>query len=205
MIGVSRRIWLFSLTMGLTGSGMAPCALGNGPYQPTLSIPPELESEFWFGPPYERRRYRYLIEFAAPALLERQTAHTTDERLDSDAPDMQVEKQELAARQADDLRAMADILGREIMVSRRCPVTRNGMVVWLEPAEADAVAGLAGVLAVERDRIDSSASDSWCAESEAYRDGAERPVSIMRPGLPNSRFFGSDNVNQPGFRPSGRF
>jgi subtilisin family serine protease len=97
-------------------------------------------------------RFVYLIKFAEPGLLHRQT-RAPGERFNPNTPQAQTQREQLTSEQANHVQAMTSALGRSPNVTHHFLVTHSGIAARLTPEEAQIVRGLPGVVSVERERL----------------------------------------------------
>lgn len=122
-------------------------------------------------------RYRYMIDFDEPALMDLGGAVKSGNRLNTKAPDFERAKSEIQQFQAMRIDSINAALARSVEVSHHFLVTRNGIAVRLTPQEARQVADLAAVKAVERERVyslDTFRSGEFIGATNVF-DGTSTP------------------------------
>mgnify|MGYP005847700085 CR=1 FL=1 len=104
-------------------------------------------------PADEQGRYRYMINFDEPALLDLGGSVKSGSRLNTRAPEFERAMSEIQQFQAARIDSINAAVARSVEVSHHFVVTRNGIAARLTPQEAKQVAQLPAVESVERERV----------------------------------------------------
>ena len=155
-ISAALCLLLSSIFLALLGSGafsssvLAGAKASSAPAESTATDAAKDVEEF--SPADQNGRFRYLIEFAEPGLLNR-TGTPKDQRFDPNRPEVQAQRALLVAEQAAHVQAMNSAVGRTLDVTHHFVATHSGVATRLTPAEADSVRNVPGVKSVERERV----------------------------------------------------
>lgn len=128
--------------------------------------------------------FRYLVEFAEPGALHA-VPRAPGARFDASSAEATAYLAQLQLEQAAHLAAISDAIGRAPTVTHRYLVTHSGLAAWMTPLEAALVRALPGVVAVERERIDTVATFRGPTFINADRiwDGSATPDGTGTRGL----------------------
>ena len=111
------------------------------------------DSAIALSPADAQGRYRYMIDFDEPALLDLGSSIKSGKRLNTRAPEFDRAVAEIQQFQAARIDSVNAAVVRTVEVSHHFIVSRNGVAVRLTPQEARQVAQLPAVKSVERERL----------------------------------------------------
>jgi len=154
-------------------------------------------------PADEQGRYRYMIVFDEPALLDLGAAVKSGNRLDTRAPEFERAMSEIRQFQAARVDSINAAVARSVEVSHHFVVTRNGIGARLTPAEAQQVEQLPAVKSVERERVyslDTFRSSEFIGADSVW-DGTNTPdgTGLRGRGMIAGILDSGTNLDHPSF------
>lgn len=154
-------------------------------------------------PADEQGRYRYMIDFDEPALLDLGGAVKSGNRLDTRAPEFDRAVSEIQQFQAARIDAINAAVARSVEVSHHFLVKRNGIAARLTPQEAREVSQLPAVRSVARERVyplDLFRSGEFIGATSVW-DGSSTPdgTALRGEGMVAGILDSGSNLDHPSF------
>lgn len=148
-------------------------------------------------------RYRYMIDFDQPALLDLGDSVKSGKRLDTRAPAFERAKSEIQQFQVARIDSINSTVARTVEVSHHFLVRRNGIAARLTPQEARQVSQLPAVKSVARERLyslDTFRSGEFIGATSVW-DGSSTPDGTPMRGedIVAGLLDSGTNVDHPSF------
>ena len=184
----------FGILMAATSLAQGlPAAADSGGGDPSIAL----------SPADAQGRFRYMIDFDEPALLDLGGAVKSGSRLDTRAPEFERAMSQLKQFQAARIDSISAAVARSVKVSHHFVVTRNGIAARLTPEEAQQVTQLPAVKSVERERVyslDTFRSGEFIGADSVW-DGTNTPDSteLRGEGMIAGVLDSGTNLDHPSF------
>jgi len=119
---------------------------------PSLTANQEIDSTATYSSADENGRFTYMIEFVEPSLLQQHQERSSGE-FNYQSPATLAARDQLMGIQAQHVSRIGQTVGRSVAPSHHYLATRNGIAARLSPTEAERVASMAEVKAIQRERV----------------------------------------------------
>jgi len=161
------------------------------------------DSAIALSPADAQGRYRYMIDFDEPALLDLGRSIKSGKRLNTRAPAFDRAMAEIQQFQAARIDSINAAVARTVEVSHHFVVSRNGVAARLTPQEARQVSQLPAVKSVERERLyalDLFRSGEFIGATSVW-DGSSTPdgSELRGEGIIAGVLDSGSNLDHPSF------
>ena len=161
------------------------------------------DSAIALSPADAQGRYRYMIDFDEPALLDLGSSIKSGKRLNTRAPAFDRAMAEIQQFQAARIDSINAAVARTVEVSHHFVVSRNGVAARLTPQEARQVSQLPAVKSVERERLyalDLFRSGEFIGATSVW-DGSSTPdgSELRGEGIIAGVLDSGSNLDHPSF------